>query len=257
MKTVGIVQARTGSTRLPRKVLLDLAGAPLIARMLERVGRARCLDALWLATSIDPADDELAALVSPLGIPVFRGPLDDVLGRFHAAAERASADVVVRLTGDCPLQDPAVIEQAVHLFLDAGGDLDYLSNTLDPTFPDGLDVEVFSRAALTRANREATLPLEREHVTPYLTGSSGRTQGVFRLGQLQAGADFSHLRWTVDEPEDLELARAVFRALLPERPQFGWLDVVALLSREPELLAMNRHLQRNERFLRQVEHGRP
>ena len=258
MTTVGIVQARTRSTRLPRKVLLDLAGAPLIVRMLERVSRAGSLDALWLATSKDPSDDELAGMVAALGISVFRGSPEDVLSRFQAIAERTQADVVVRLTGDCPLHDPGIVDTAVHRFLDSGGALDYLSNTLAPTYPDGLDVEVLSRAALERTFREATLPLEREHVTPYISGSSRRAaRGAFRLGHLRADADFSHLRWTVDEPQDLAFARAVFHALLPGRPDFGWMDVVALVTREPELLELNRHLTRNEKLLRELEQSRP
>jgi len=254
--TVGIVQARTTSSRLARKVLLDLAGAPLIIRMLERVERARALDAVWVATSTDQTDDELARVVDRRGTSVFRGSLEDVLSRFQAVAERTGADVVVRLTGDCPLHDPDVIDSAVRLFRDAGGQVDYLSNTLEPTYPDGLDVEVLSRAALERAHREANLPLEREHVTPYISGSSRRAPG-FRRAQLRAPGDFSQLRWSVDEPQDLEFVRAVFAVLLPENPHFGWLDVVALLTREPELLQLNRHLKRNEKFVKQLEQTRP
>jgi len=237
--TVGIVQARTTSSRLARKVLLDLAGAPLIIRMLERVERARALDAVWVATSTDQTDDELARVVDRRGTSVFRGSLEDVLSRFQAVAERTGADVVVRLTGDCPLHDPDVIDSAVRL-----------------TYPDGLDVEVLSRAALERAHREAKLPLEREHVTPYISGASRRAPG-FRRAQLRAPGDFSQLRWSVDEPQDLEFVRAVFAVLLPENPHFGWLDVVALLTREPELLQLNRHLKRNEKFLKQLEQSRP
>jgi len=254
--TVGIVQARTTSTRLPGKMLLDLAGAPLIVRMLERVSRARTLDALWLATSTDRSDDELAGMVEARGVSVFRGALEDVLSRFQAVVQLSGADVVVRLTGDCPLHDPDVIDAAVRLFRDSGGELDFLSNTLEPTYPDGLDVEVVGRAALERAHREATLPLDREHVTPYITGASGRPRS-FRLGQLRAGADFSHLRWCVDQQDDLEFARAVCTALLPGNPQFGWLDVVALLTREPQLLELNRHLTRNDKFLKELEQSRP
>lgn len=256
MTTVGIVQARTTSTRLPRKVLLDLAGAPLIVRMLERVSRATALDALWLATSTDQSDDELARIVEAGGVPVFRGALEDVLSRFQAVAQLTGADVVVRLTGDCPLHDPDVIDAAVRLFRDSAGALDFLSNTLQPTYPDGLDVEVVGRAALEQAHREATLAVEREHVTPYITGATGRPRS-FRLGQLRGVADFSHLRWSVDEPQDLELARAVYAALSPGEPYFGWLDVVALLTREPRLLELNRQLQRNEKFFRELERSRP
>jgi len=251
MKVVGIVQARTTSSRLPGKALLDLAGAPAIVRMLERVKRARKLNAVWVATSDESSDDELAAVVDSWGVPVYRGPLHDVLARFRGAAACAEAQVVVRLTGDCPLHDPAIIDCAVEAFLGADPPNDYMSNTLRPTYPDGLDSEIFTFAALERAHREAKLAPEREHVTPYMY--QGKAAPPFRIAHLEAPANFSHLRWTLDHPEDLVFARSVFAALLPHRPDFGWLDVVALLTREPQLLELNSHVGRNEKYCRELE----
>jgi spore coat polysaccharide biosynthesis protein SpsF (cytidylyltransferase family) len=248
-RVVGILQARVGSTRLPGKVLLPAVGTPLIVHMIQRVRRAATLSALWLATSASPENDPLAALGSELGVPVFRGSEDDVLSRFAEIAERASADVVVRLTGDCPLHDPGVIDEVVRHFLRA--DADYVSNSLVPTYPDGLDVEVFSRTALDRAHREAQTPLQREHVTPYIHRFHDGP-GPFRVEHHRGPADFSHLRWTVDEPADYEFVRQVFEALHPANPAFGWLDVVALVTRKPALLGQSSGIPRNQRYLAEL-----
>jgi len=235
-------------------VLADVAGKPLIVRMLDRVRRARTLDDVWLATSVDPSDDALADLVTSVGVRVHRGSVDDVLERFRGAASRAGADVVVRLTGDCPLHDPDIIDEAVTFFAARAATLDYVTNAVHPTYPDGLDTEVFTRAALERAAAEATSPVEREHVTLFINrGRNPDGSDRFRVAHVQGTADFSHLRWTVDEPEDLEFVRQVFASLLPDRPTFGWLDVVALLTRRPELLALNRQHRRNEKLVRELE----
>lgn len=246
MNVVAIIQARTDSTRLPGKVLKEICGRPVILRMLERVRRCKLLKGVVLATSVEPADDALATLVRESGTPVFRGSASDVLDRCWQAARSAQAEVVVRLTGDCPLHDPGLIDEAVGAFLARRDEWDYLSNTLKPTYPDGLDVEVFSFEALERAAREAKTPFEREHVTPYIHGLWEGTRSPFRVGHHTGQADFSHLRWTVDEPEDLDLVRRIFAALLPEKPEFTWLDVVALQTRDPTLLGLNRHYRRNE-----------
>lgn len=200
-RVVAIVQARMTSSRLPGKVLMPIAGRASILFMCRRLQRARTLDAICVATSLDPSDDQLAACVEAAGLPVFRGAQDDVLARFLGAAQSQAADIVVRLTGDCPLIDPDLVDRVVGLLIDA--ELDYSSNIAPPTFPDGLDVEAITMNALRAAADEAALPSEREHVTLFLRAQPER----FRSGCVTAVADLSKLRWTVDYPDDLDLVR--------------------------------------------------
>lgn len=214
------------STRLPGKVLADLAGEPLLAHMIARVRRARRLAAAWVATTVNASDDPVAQLCDGLEVSVFRGDEMDVLARYAGAAAASRADPVVRLTADCPMIDPGLLDEGLAAF--AAGDFDYFSNAIVRTFPDGLDFEIFTRAALDRTHREAQAAFEREHVTPYM-----RAAANFRRGEMRAEADFGHLRWTVDTREDLDLVRA----LVSELPRhYRWLDVVALLTRNPRLL---------------------
>jgi spore coat polysaccharide biosynthesis protein SpsF len=230
---VAVIQARMTSTRLPGKVLADLHGEPMLGHMLARVRRSRRLDAVWVATTTNATDDSVVQLSESLGVPVFRGSEADVLGRFAETAAEAKADVVVRLTADCPMSDPALIDEALELF--AAGQYDYFSNAIRRTYPDGLDLEIFTRAALNEANANAREPFHREHVTPYLRSGAYTdvVTGNFRVGQMIAPADFGHLRWTVDTAEDL----ARVRRLVGELPgNYGWLDAIALLTRRPELL---------------------
>lgn len=247
LRVVAIIQARVGSTRLPGKVLLPAAGKPLIAHMIERVSRAHSLTGVWLATSAKSENDPLEQLVTALGVLVFRGSEDDVLSRYAEVAGRSRAEVIVRLTGDCPLHDPGVIDDVVAHYLHAG--VDYVGNSLVPTYPDGLDVEVFSRRALDLAHRDATTPLQREHVTPFIHRFHDGP-GPFRIEHHAGPADFSHLRWTVDEPADYAFVRSVIEALYPDKPEFSWLDVIALLEREPALLEANAGILRNENYLK-------
>lgn len=221
------------STRLPGKVMADLGGQPLLGHMLARVRCAKTLDAVWVATTANAADDPVASFCASRGVPVFRGDEVDVLGRFAGAAAAARGDVIVRLTADCPMTDPALIDEAVARR--AAGRFDYLSNAGERTFPDGLDIEVFTRAALDEADRDARLPFHREHVTPYLrTGLyADIPTGRFEVGNVEAPADFSHLRWTVDTADDLERVRAIAAAL---PANYGWMDALALVTRRPELL---------------------
>lgn len=240
MKTVAIVQARMGSTRFPRKVMAEVDGVPLIGVLIERLSRAETVDEIVLATSVDPRNDPLEAYVRGLGVAVYRGSEGDVLDRYYHAAVEASADVVVRITGDCPLVDPAVVDDVVGQFHAAG--VDYLSNTIVPTYPDGLDTEVCSMAALTRAWREADAPFDREHVTPYLkTSPSVRQVNVVAPG----GEDHSAKRWTVDEPSDFTVVSRIF-SHFGTRRDFGWRDVLALYDSHPDLFMDNQHIARDE-----------
>ena len=244
MKIAAIIQARMGSTRLPGKSLADLAGKPMALRVVERVRRSRLANLTALATTTDAADDPLASAAADWGALCVRGHPTDVLDRYRQAAEVLDADVIARVTGDCPMLDPDVLDQVIERFL--AGDCDYASNVLRYTYPDGLDVEVFSRAALERAWREAEKPSEREHVTPYL-----RLHPSFRRASVENAVDLSgrQLRWTVDDPADLTFARAVYRELGDD---FGMNDVLALLERRPELLTMNNASSSNEGYYRSL-----
>lgn len=220
---LAVLQARMSSTRLPGKVMRPILGEPMIARQIERLRRCETLDRLVVATSLDPSDDPLAAHVEGLGVRVFRGALDDVLGRFQGAALAfGPAAHVVRLTADCPLADPEVIDACVRLHLVSGAD--YTSNTLQRTYPDGLDVEAMTAAALAAAAAEAEAPFEREHVTPFLYRRPER----FRLAQLTQRRDLSDRRWTVDTAEDLLFVERVFAAFAAVGPEFGQAAVAAL-----------------------------
>ena len=221
---LAVLQARTSSTRLPGKVMADVLGQPMIARQIERLRRSRTLDRLVVATSDLPSDDALAAFCESLGLGVHRGPLDDVLGRFHGAISAfGPAAAVVRLTADCPLADWTVVDTVVEAHL--AGAYDYTSNVApERTFPHGLDVEVAAPVALQDAWREAADPYEREHVTPFIYRRPER----FRLGSVASATPLPHLRWTVDAPPDLEFVRQVYAQLYPGNPTFTSAAVAAL-----------------------------
>lgn len=241
-----VLQARVSSRRLPGKVLAPVQGRPMLARQLDRLRRARSLDALVVATSTHPSDDELAKLCEREGVACARGSLEDVLDRVWRAAEPFAPDHVVRATGDCPLADAELLDRCVHEHT-AGGH-DYTSNALVRTFPDGLDVEVVRQECLTTAWREARLPSEREHVTPFLYTRPER----FDLHAVTGEVDRSHLRWTVDDAADLELVRAIYAELLPRDEAFGTDDVLALLERRPELVRLNAGTPTNEGYARSL-----
>lgn len=229
--TLAILQARMSSSRLPGKVLADLAGAPMILRQIERVSRAQRISRLIVATSTRPDDDVLAKTLKDANVEVVRGDLDDVLSRFILALDAApEAPAAVRLTADCPLADPTVIDDTIALFHQSGAD--YASNTGDTrTFPKGLDVEIFRASALREAHAETIDPYDREHVTPFLYRRPER----YRLVTLTQARDEGDARWTVDRPDDLDFVRAVYAALYAARPDFSSDDVRALVARRPDL----------------------
>lgn len=231
------------SSRLPGKVLADISGKPMIVHVIERARSAKTLDQVVLATTTAKEDDPLADLCFQIDIPVFRGDQTDVLDRYYQAAFQFSGEIIVRLTGDCPLLDPHVIDQVVMAFKEKP--YDYVSNTLTVTYPDGLDTEVFSFEVLQRAWREARLPSEREHVTPYIY----KHPELFRLNNVFNQVDLSHLRWTVDEAADLEFVRALYTRLPVD---FRMQDVVSLLQAEPELTRINMGIGRNEGYIKSL-----
>lgn len=239
-RVLAILQARISSTRLPGKVLMPILGQPMLLRQIERLKRCVEIDRLLVATSTDPSDDPLALLCREHGIECARGSLSNVLERFVEAARPVSPDIVVRLTGDCPLADPVLIDAVIRRFLEH--DDDYLSNCAPPTYPDGLDVEVMRFSCLEEAHREAVLPSHREHVTLFIRRQPER----YRLGNYADIVDRSHMRWTVDEAQDFKFVRKVYEALYPDRPDFTTEDIFALLERAPQLLSINSQFKRGE-----------
>jgi spore coat polysaccharide biosynthesis protein SpsF len=226
---LAIVQARLGSSRMPGKVLEPLEGCALILRLVDRVERATELDGVVVATSDTRADDRLAAALEDAGVAVRRGPLDDVLSRYLGVVDEFRPDVVVRLTGDNPLVDPDVIDDVVRAQAASGAD--YVSNSLERSYPYGLDVEVVRSDALRRLQELDPPAAEREHVTMGLY----RRPELFTVRQVVQPVDHSELRWTVDYPEDFAFVAEVYRELLPALPHFGQHDVLELLERRPEL----------------------
>jgi glutamate-1-semialdehyde 2,1-aminomutase len=237
-RTAVILQARFGSSRLPGKVLADLAGRPMLAFQIERLRRCKDVDEILIATTDQKADDTLAVLGASLGVTTIRGSDEDVLSRFILAAKFTNANVIVRVTGDCPFVDPDLLSTLIYEFHLQS--VDYLSNCSPPSYPDGLDLEVFTREALVRAHCECESSQQREHVTPWM-----RESGQLSTCCYQHSIDLSALRWTVDEPEDLEVVRGVVDSF-GGRSDFKWLEVLALQQEQPYLFAANATFARNE-----------
>jgi spore coat polysaccharide biosynthesis protein SpsF (cytidylyltransferase family) len=235
-RVVAIIQARMGSSRLPGKVLMDIAGMPMLQHVVRRVQQSRSLDAVVVATTTGTADDAVAEAVTAWGCPVLRGQEDDVLDRYRQAAAASDADCIVRVTADCPLIDAQVIDQVLAAFW-ADPPVDYASNTLERTFPQGLDVEVTSRQALEAAWQEADAPYQRAHVMPFLYDHPTR----FRLRSVTGPESLAHLRWTVDTAADLDLVRAIYDRL--GRVDFGWQEALAVVQADPGLTALNAHVR--------------
>ena len=240
MSTLIIVQARMASTRLPGKVMLPLGGQTMLACLLERLRHVRKADALVVATTVNPLDDVIALWCQAHGVACRRGSEDDVLSRYALAASAPGVDVVVRVTADCPLLDPALVDQAIAAF--ETGDCDYLSNMLPPSWPYGMAIEVFSAQALIEANREATLAAEREHVTPFIYWHPKR----YRIRNLASPQDLSYHRWTVDTAEDYKLVKLIFENLYPGQPNFSMTDVLSLMDAHPDWLQINQHIEQKQ-----------
>jgi len=233
-RIVAIIQARMTSTRLPGKVLAEIGGRPALAYMLQRVRRSERLQQIVVATTVNATDDPVAELCNKLEVDVFRGDEMDVLGRYVAAAEIYDADPIVRLTADCPMIDPTVIDEAIDYYKD--NDFDYVSNGIVRTYPDGLDVEVVSRAALKKASQETNHPICREHVTPYVRGDKpGVPHGNFKVGNFSFHVDFSHIRWTLDTVDDLACLQEL-AGLLPD--DFTWMQALAKATKYPRTLGV-------------------
>ena len=238
MKVLAIVQARMGSTRLPDKVMRKVDGVTLIELLLTRLSESKAIDQIVVATSIDSRNNPLVKHVNGLGYETFQGSEQDVLDRFYFAAKQFAGDTIVRITGDCPLTDPLLVDEAIEKFTTSG--IDYLCNTSPPTYPDGLDIEVFTFSALERAHQETEVLSDREHVTPYI-----RESGLFSTLTISSDQNYSHLRWTVDEVLDLEVVDFIVRHFAPNR-LFSWKDVLGMHKNFPVELSKNSTIARNE-----------
>jgi len=253
-KVVAIIQGRMSSSRLPGKILADIAGQPMLQRVFIRTSRSASVSQTIFATTTDPTDDPVAEYCEFAGIPFTRGSLYDVLDRYYQSAKEAKADVVVRITADCPVIDPELIDKVVNILLETGDSrFDFVCNRLPPpyhrTYPIGLDIEACTFKALEQAWEKAKEPQHREHVMPYFyegvelvtdnrllhTGISPRG---FRIALLNHPTDFGNYRWTVDTPEDLEFIRQVY-ARFNGRDDFSWKEVLNLVHDEPELTKIN------------------
>jgi spore coat polysaccharide biosynthesis protein SpsF len=241
MKIIAIIQARMSSTRLPGKVLMELVGKPVLEHVVERLQTCRRVDGVMVATSIDASDDLIERWCAQAKVPCYRGSLLDVLDRYVQAARAFGADAVVRITADCPAIDPNIVDEIIEKFLNDKYDIYGLKGE----FPDGLDCTVFATSALERAWQEASLPSEREHVGPYIE----KNPQLFRSGGLEKFRGLQHLRWTLDEPRDYAFLIEIFSRLYRANKPFSAEDVLALIEREPELVAINADIVRNEGYL--------
>lgn len=237
-RVVCIVEARFNSTRLPGKVLMPILGEPMLARLVERLKLARTVDEVIVATTDTPADDAVAATAERMGAHAFRGSEEDVLDRVVGAAQSRDADVIVEVTGDCPLIDPGLIDKVVGDFLVGGAD--FVSNILPHTTPRGTDVRVFRAADLAEINAKSTDPADHEHVSLHFWEHLDRYQ--CRNVEMDLPSAVAEVRLTVDTPEDLELVRAIYSGLYENNPSFNLVDVLDYLNANPHLLEINRHV---------------
>lgn len=238
-----IVQARMNSTRLPGKVLLDINGRPMLSYMLERVASAKCVDRIVVATSNKPQDDAIYDFCKEEAVSCYRGSLEDVLDRYYHAATKFKCEIIVRLTADCPLIDPNIIDSLIDAY--NSGCYDYVANTAPPddtTYPDGMDVEVFSYKALKRAWEEAKKPSDREHVTFYFW----KNTGLFSTFRKDLAKNWGEYRLTVDYPEDFELVCSLIAHFYKNNPKFTMEDVIAFLDANPDIRLINSHIDPNQ-----------
>lgn len=242
MKTLIIVQARMMSTRLPGKVLKQVLGKPLLEYQIERLRRVEPADGIVIATTTNHTDEPIVELCHRLNVPVTRGSEDDVLTRYYEAATLHAADVVVRVTSDCPVIDPNVVARVIRFYLERRESFDYVSNGLKRTFPRGMDVEVLSYRALREAYAEAVERSEREHVTPFIYHHPER----YRLANVAFDIEASHHRWTVDTAEDFELVRRIIESLYPTDHDFTLGDILALLEIHPDWAHINAHIEQKK-----------
>ena len=246
MSTIAIVQARMGSTRLPGKVLLNLEDKTVLEHVIGRVKSSEYFDDVVVATTISKDDLRIVELCANLGISVYCGSENDVLDRYYQAAKLFGIENIVRITSDCPVIDSKIIDEVISLHLK--NNADYTSNTLNETYPDGEDVEVFTFASLKKAWNNAKLASEREHVTPYIRNNPD----IFKHASLEYKEDLSQKRWTLDNAEDLEFLRLVYKYLYSKNSLFDMDDILALIDENSEIEKINQHIIRNEGYLKSI-----
>lgn len=248
--TIALIQARTGARRLPNKVLLKLKDKTVLEHVIARVQKARTVKEAVVVTTVQPEDLKIVELVSGQGVRVLCGSQNDVLDRYYQAARLLGAEHIVRITADCPLMDPVVIDQVVNCYFK--NKADYCSNALTQTFPDGLDVEVFSFAALSKAWKNASLTSEREHVTPYIRNH----KKMFKVFSLEHKDSLGSHRWTLDEPKDYEFLKKIFDGLYAQDPFFGMDDVLGFIDSNPKLKIINADILRNAGYAKSLKEDR-
>ena len=248
-KITCVIQARTDSKRLANKVLKEIEGTPMICHIINRIKRSRNVEQIILATTDNDSDKILLDIAEKFKIIGFAGDEDDVLGRFFNAATSFLADPIVRITGDCPLVDPELLDSMIQIFLE--NKYDYISNTIERTFPDGLDIEIFSFDALKKAHEEAKWSSEREHVTPFII----KNQDLFKVYNYKNKQDLSNLRWCVDEEDDLLMVKQIFHEM-GTKQFFSTSDIIELISNNPKIAEINKNIKSNEGYKKSLENDR-
>ncbi len=242
-----IIQARMGSTRLPGKIMMEIEGKSLLARVVERVKCSNKIDRIIIATTNMPSDRKVSEFAKKESIACYEGSENDVLDRYYRASMEFKPEVIVRITADCPLIDPEIIGNTIDFFY--SGNFDYVSTgRIVSTFPDGLDTEVFKFRALKKAWKAAKLTSEREHVTPYIW----KNEDMFKIGELKNNLDLSYMRWTVDEPSDLDFVKQIYKSLHKEGEVFHMRDILGLLEKTPGLLKINGNILRNSGYMKSI-----
>ncbi|MEK4173669.1 glycosyltransferase family protein [Lysinibacillus sp. FSL L8-0312] len=241
MKVVAIIQARMGSTRLPGKILKEINEKPLLSYQLERLSNSIFINEFVIATTKKEQDDKIITFCEEQNILYYRGSETDVLERYYETAVEFNADVIVRITSDCPIIDVQVVDKTIGFFLEKGH-FDYVSNTIERTYPRGLDTEIFTFAALEKAYKEATLEREREHVTAFFYSNPN----IFKIANVKNDFDYSKFRWTVDTTEDFELIKNIIQALYVKNPRFTLLDTVNVMKENPDWFNINAHIEQKK-----------
>ena len=241
MNKVVIVQARLGSTRLPSKVLKDLSGKPVLYHVLQRIKKTKLVDNIVIATTDLDSDEPLIEYLRENKIDYYRGSSEDVLSRYYESALQYKADIIIRITSDCPLIDPIVIDEIINIYLE-NNNYDYVSNTLMRSFPRGLDVELFTFDSLKKSFLKAEQKWEREHVTPYIYTN----RDLFNVYNFANKTDQSFFRWTLDTPEDYQLIKEIYDSLYNEGKIFTTEEVISLFRNRPELIDINKHIEQKK-----------